>query len=379
MAARVIRRAAQRRWALVVVLAALLLSVPTAVTAFSGDAKATADPVALRALVARSATVPYQGYAESTGSMGVPDLPRLGDLSSLLSGTTRTRVWYRNASSYRYAVLITGGERDLYHGALGETTWDYESDMLTEVVGEAPLRVPRAGDLLPPDLARRIISATGTDPVTPLPPRKVAGVDAAGFRLVPADPETTVGAVDVWADPVSGLPLRVEVNAKGKAAPVMVTEFLELDRTTPSAALIRPQRSPTSGYTIVSAEDLAGVLGAFSRFPQRAVLAGRSLHQSDVGGVRGVGLYGTGLGAFIAAAIPRSIGSQLEDAATKAGATKTEVPGGTVSTLSIAPVTMVIAHSTSFSRRYYLLAGLVTAPVLQDAASELTSLVQDRR
>jgi hypothetical protein len=379
MAARVIRRAAQRRWALVVVLAALLLSIPTVLTAVSDDAKATADPAALRALVARSAAVPYQGYVESTGSMGVPDLPRLADLSSLLSSTTRTRVWYRNATSYRYAVLSTGGERDVHHGALGETTWDYESDMFTEVVGEAPLRVPRAGDLLPPDLARRIIAATGADPVTPLPPREVAGVDAAGFRLVPADPETTVGAVDVWADPASGLPVRVEVNAKGKAAPVMVTEFLELDRTAPPATLVQTQRSATSGYTIVSAEDLAGVLGAFSRFPQRAVLAGRGLHQTDVGGVRGVGLYGTGLGAFIAAAIPRSIGSQLEDAAAKAGATETKVPGGTVATLSIAPVTMVIARSTSFTRRYYLLAGLVTAPVLQDAASQLTSLVQERR
>src|SRR5690348_4254562 len=175
MAARVVRRAAQRRWALVVVLAAVLVSIPAVVTAFSPGATAKADPGALRALVARSAAVPYQGYVESTGSMGVPNLPRLADLSSLLSGTTRTRVWYRNPSSYRYAVLSVAGERDVYHGALGETTWDYESDMLTEVVGEAPLRVPRAGDLLPPELARRIVSATGTDPVTPLPPRVVAG------------------------------------------------------------------------------------------------------------------------------------------------------------------------------------------------------------
>lgn len=375
MAARVVRRAAQRRWALVVVLAAVLVSVPAIVAAVSDDAKATADPAALRALVARSADVPYQGYVESTGSMGVPDLPRLSDLSSLLSATTRTRVWYRNASSYRYAVLTLSGERDVYHGALGETTWDYDSDMLTEVIGKAPLRVPRAGDLLPPELARRIVAATGTDPVSPLPPRVVAGVDAAGFRVVPADPDTTVGAVDVWADPASGLPVRVEVTAKGKAAPIMVTGFLELDRTAPPAAMVQPMRSPTSGYTIVSAEDLAGVLGAFSRFPQQPVLAGRSLVQTEVGGVRGVGLYGTGLASFIVAAVPRSIGDPLADAATKGGATKADVTDGTALTLSIPPLTMVISRST-LTRRYYLLAGLVTAPVLLDAAGQLTSLLR---
>ena len=378
MAARVVRRAAQRRWALVVVLAAVLVSIPAVVTAFSPDATAKADPGALRALVARSAAVPYQGYVESTGSMGVPDLPRLADLSSLLSGTTRTRVWYRNPSSYRYAVLTVAGERDVYHGALGETTWDYEADMLTEVVGEAPLRVPRAGDLLPPELARRIVSATGTDPVTPLPSRIVAGVDAAGFRLVPADPDTTVGAVDIWADPASGLPVRVEVNAKGKPKPIMVTQFVELDRSAPPASITRPLRSPGTGYTIVSAEDLAGVLGAFSRFPQQPVLAGRHLRQTEVGGVHGVGLYGTGLASFIVAAVPRSIGDPLSDAATQAGAAKSEVDEGNALTLSIPPLTMVIARST-LTRRYFLLAGLIDADVLRDAAGQLTSLLRGRR
>ncbi|TDQ00178.1 hypothetical protein [Labedaea rhizosphaerae] len=378
MAARVVRRAAQRRWALVVVLAAVLVSIPAVVTALSGQATAKADPAALRALVARSASVPYQGYVESTGSMGVPDLPRLADLSSLLSGTTRTRVWYRNPSSYRYAVLTIAGERDVYHGALGETTWDYESDMLTEVVGEAPLRVPRAGDLLPPELARRIISATATDPVTPLPPRVVAGVDAAGFRLVPADPDTTVGAVDIWADPASGLPVRVEVGAKGKTRPIMVTQFLELDRAAPPTSVTRPQRSPGAGYTIVSVEDLAGVLGAFSRFPQQPVLAGRVLRQTEVGGVHGVGLYGTGLASFVVAAVPRSIGDPLSESATQAGAAKGEVTDGTALTLSIPPLTMVIARST-LTRRYFLLAGLIDARVLRDAAGQLTSLLRGRR
>ena len=37
---------------------------------------------------------------------------------------------------------------------------------------------------------------------------------AAGLRLSPADPDTTVGRVDVWADPPTGLPLHVEVAPK---------------------------------------------------------------------------------------------------------------------------------------------------------------------
>ena len=42
---------------------------------------------------------------------------------------------------------------------------------------------------------------------------------AAGLRMTPADPASTVGRVDIWADPSSGLPLMVEVFGRGSGRP----------------------------------------------------------------------------------------------------------------------------------------------------------------
>ena len=49
----------------------------------------------LRARILASVHVPYQGYAESTVSLGLPSLPDLSGVSMLLDGTTDQYTWYR--------------------------------------------------------------------------------------------------------------------------------------------------------------------------------------------------------------------------------------------------------------------------------------------
>ena len=115
--------------------------------------------------------------------------------------------------------------------------WDYGHDVLTRIVGAQPVRLPRASDLLPPALARRLLAAASpADHLSRLPSRRVAGVDAAGLRLVPADPATTIGAIDIWADPASGLPLDVAIIGRGASKPVLVTSFLQVSEQRPAAA-----------------------------------------------------------------------------------------------------------------------------------------------
>ena len=56
----------------------------------------------------------------------------------------------------------------------------------------------------------------------------------------------TSARVDVWADPSSGLPLRVEVFGGGRGAPAMTTSFLDFSRAEPDApvvAFVPPHRS----------------------------------------------------------------------------------------------------------------------------------------
>lgn len=373
MASTVVRKDAVRRWSLVTAVAAVLVVVPTVVAALPVRVNAI-EPARLAELIMRSADRPYHGYAESSGRLGVPDLPNLTQVSSLLTGTTRIRSWYDSPTNWRFDVLSPlGGERDVYRTPNGEYIWDYGANLLTEVIGGQPVRLPRAGDVLPPDLARRVLAAAPGDPLSALPARREAGVSAAGLRVRPADPDTSVGQVDMWADPDSGLPVRVEVSARGVSQPVLVSRFVELTQERPAADALTPSRPLDGGYTVTTAPDIVEALGAAAPvfFPER--LAGRELGTSEVAGLPGVGSYGTGLSAFVVLPLPRNLGASATEAARKAGASELTLPGGTGVLLSVPPVSVIIERST-VARRSYLLAGLVIPSVLERAAAELSTV-----
>ncbi|WIY03101.1 hypothetical protein QRX60_04330 [Amycolatopsis mongoliensis] len=371
----VVRHAKRRRWAVVAAVAAVLVSVPSVVAALA-PAGAPADPGRLRELVLQSATRPYQGYAESAGSLALPELPNLAPVTALFSKRTPMRAWYAGPDRYRVDILGTAGEHDVYRLPDGEYTWDYGDNTLTELIGDPDVRLPRAGDLLPPELARRILRAAKGDPVSALPGRNVAGVAASGLRLVPADPATTIGRVDVWADPATGVAVRVEVTARGQQAPILVTEFQQLEQATPVVEAPRPVLG--SGFTVASAPDVSNALGALGQVPLPATLAGRPVASSKLGGVEGAALYGTGLAAFAVIAVPRAVGNAASEAAGKAGAVQTRLPAGTVVQLSITPLSLAIVRSSVF-RRSYLLAGTVTPDVLKTVAEELSTLRRSGR
>ncbi|MEV4147994.1 hypothetical protein AB0J40_30300 [Amycolatopsis sp. NPDC049691] len=371
----VVRHAKRRRWAVVAAVAAVLVSVPSVVAALA-PAGASVDPARLRDLVLASAGKPYQGYAESAGSLALPELPNLAPVTALFSMRTPMRAWYAGPDRYRVDILGIAGEHDVYRLPDGEYTWDYGDNTLTELIGEPGVRLPRAGDLLPPELARRVLKAAKGDPVSALPGRNVAGVAASGLRLVPADPATTIGRVDVWADPATGLPVRVEVTARGQQAPILVTEFQQLEQTTPVVEAPRPVLG--SGFTVASAPDVTNALGALGQVPLPATLAGRPVVSANFGGVEGAALYGTGLAAFAVIAVPRAVGNAAADAAGKAGAVQVKLAAGTVVQLSITPLSLAIVRASAF-RRSYLLAGTVTPDVLKTVAEELTRLRRSGR
>jgi hypothetical protein len=373
MASTVVRGDRLRRWSLVAGVAAVLLVVPTVVAGLPARV-APIEPARLADLIRKSADRPYQGYAESSGRLGVPELPNLAQVSSLLTGTTRIRSWYDSPDRWRFDVLSAlGGERDVYRTPDGEFIWDYGANLLTEVLGGQPIRLPRAGDVLPPDLARRVLSAAPGDPVSALPTRREAGVSAAGLRVRPADPDTSVGQVDIWADPDSGLPVRVEVTARGANQPVLVSRFVELTQARPAAQTLIPSKPPDSGFTVTTAPDIVQALGAAAPVSFPATLAGRELSTAALAGLPGVGLYGTGLSSFVVLPLPRNLAGSATDAARKAGAGDLTLPGGTGVLLSVAPVTVIIERST-VARRSYLLAGLVIPSVLERAAAELSTV-----
>ena len=364
------RRESWRRWSLVAAAVAVLLVTPVVVAALPVRVEQV-EPARLRELITGSTGQAYHGYAETAASLGVPELPNLGDVTSLLNGTTRIRAWYGSAERWRFDVLTAGGERDVYRTPDGEYIWDYAANLLTRFVGDPPLRLPRAGDLLPPELARRALLAAPGEPVAMLPPRRVAGVAAAGVRLRPADPDTAVASVDIWADPATGLPVRVELTALGASRPVLVSRFLDLTIGPPPAGVLTPAHPPGSGLAVVAAPDLAAALGALGRGSMPARLAGRQAQDVPVASLRTAGLYGTGLSAFVALPLPGEVGASASDAARSAGATFLDLPGGSGELVTIAPLSLVVVRSVG-ARRWFLLAGLVVPEVLKRAAAELS-------
>ncbi len=130
------------------------------------------------------------------------------------------------------------------------------------MLGQYPVRLPRAADLVPPSLALRLLHEAGPRArVSELPPRRVAGVAAAGLRVFPDDPASTVAHIDIWAEPASGLPVQVEVFGQGNGQPALETQFLQVSSGHPAPAVLAPQRGGGTAFTQTDAADLSGALG----------------------------------------------------------------------------------------------------------------------
>lgn len=374
MTVTVVRRDAGRRWLVVAAVVAALCAAPAV-----RDAWPVASPrIATAALADRiraSGQVGYRGYAVSSSALGVPTLPRLGDVTSLLDGTTRLRTWHLSSTRSRVDVVGADSERDLYQTPAGQYVWDYDSNLLTEIVGTTPARLPRGADLLPPDLGRRLLADGRGDRVSALGARRVAGVTAAGLRVTPRDPRTIVGHVDIWADPGTGLPVRVAVSGRGHGAPVLVSRFLDLSLGRPDASVLRPPvvaagvgRDITSGPDVVTSFDSLG-LG-----PLPASLAG-SRRNSTAATLESVGVYGTGFTQVAVLSVPRDVGFDAFRSALRAGGRLVHFTAGAGVVVKTPLVTALVMDSDP-ARRTFILAGMVDGAQLTRTGDALSTAAE---
>src|SRR5215469_5327541 len=125
-------RQAWLRWAAVACGTAALCALPV----IAGALPVPQSPVSaavLRARILASGHVPYQGYAESTVSLGLPILPGLRGVSMLLDGTTDQYTWYRSPAHWRAEVSTPTGENDTYQAGAVTYQWDYSNNLLTRI------------------------------------------------------------------------------------------------------------------------------------------------------------------------------------------------------------------------------------------------------
>ncbi len=360
----------RRRWAAVGGVLAVLVALPLIIRVWPVSA-AGVGPAVLRERIAKSADQPYQGYAQAIGALGLPSLPQLSDVTNLLSTTTELRTWYAAPDRWRVDQIGPGEEQDLYERPDGEYRWDYTDEQLTQVIGAQPVRLPRAADLTPPDLGRRVVAATAGDPATTLPDRRIAGTATQGLRIVPSDKTTTIAHIDIWAVPGTGLPVQVEITAKGGLVPVLTARFLDLDQHAPDAGVITPPAPHAGiGYTTTETPDLVSAINRFSQATLPDSLGGRP-RRNALDGVSAAGVYGSGLTELVVLAAPRNSGRQAYDAIAKYGTT-VDYPGDDdqAKIISTSLLSVLIVRNRAV-RQTYLVAGFVDPAVLRSAGTEL--------
>lgn len=355
------RTGAARRWALVTALVAVLVSLPTLAGALSpGSPELPAEQLLQR--VRASGSVGWSGFGESTGSLVLPDVEELDALPGLFGGTTRARAWWRGADDWRVDALTLVGENDTTRDARGGWLWSSADRTALRIDGDLDVRLPAAADLLAPTLGRRLAGTTDVT-ATRLPARRVAGRTAAGLRLVPQQPaETTVTAVELWAEPSTGLALEVQVHAAG--APVLTATLLDLDLTRPDAARTTFAPPPDARVTVGDAPDIAATVDQFAPYALPDTLAGlarRDRSSLTVGG--GAGTYGDGFTALALLPLPRDLARQVVGRIDR-----------TTLTLSARVATpLVNALVAVVGRRGYLIVGTVPPARLDAALAQLSA------
>ena len=185
------------------------------------------------------------GEVRTQGSLDVPlDSSSFGGIARLLGEHSDLRVWWRDADTWRIDRLRTTGESDIARNGGLSVRWSYEEGR-ARFAAYSPIRLPDDNDIVPPALAARLLDGARGDELSRLPARRVAGRSAAGLRLVPANPASTIARVDVWADESSGLPLRVEVYGEDDTAhPTLTSEITRLDLGDPTNSEVGFRLSP---------------------------------------------------------------------------------------------------------------------------------------
>jgi hypothetical protein len=357
-----------RRWGAVAAGVVALLALPPAIGALpAGDRPVSA--AALLAAVQASGGAGYAGYAEAAGGLRLPLTAQFTALTGLFGGHTRLRVWWRGERDWRVDAVEATGETDVHRTASGTWTWEYERNRAT-LGDEPPVRQPRAADLDPAQLGRRLLSEAEPDEVGRLPVRRVAGVNAPGLRLRPDDPRTTITRVDVWPDPGTGLPLRVEVYGAGQGVPALQAAFLDFRPGTPDPGTTAFEPPPDARLFVDQTGDLAARIDQFAPARPPGELAGYSLRRR-VEGLGAVGTYGRGVTVLAAVPLLDRISRPLREALKDTPGIK-DLDSGLLFT--VGPLSLLLSN-VEMNGRAWLVTGTVTAETLQRAANELTASV----
>ncbi|HEY0935090.1 MAG TPA: DUF2092 domain-containing protein [Trebonia sp.] len=299
MAVKLSRRA---RWAVpgtvVAVTAAVVaaLQIPAAQAAPNLPARSAAQ---LLASVSSDAKVPpLTGTVVESAALGLPQLPQTGNptsVTSLLSGSHTVKVYYQDATHFRLAVPQPQSETDVIANGRKLWLWQSTANSVTEFVpaaGQAPAKeIPPVQDLTPQQAASQVVAAVGQTTLVSVQANvMVAGEPSYELVLAPRDSRSLVGRIVIAVDGKYGVPLRVQLFAKGAGSPAFQVGYTSLQFVAPNAANFRFAPPSGASVSVVNLKDqtgtgaakpAAGLVGTYgkswltvAKFPQQALTGG---------------------------------------------------------------------------------------------------------
>ena len=349
-------------------------------------------PGQLLAAVAGATTPPppLTGTVVETASLGLPDLPGIGNqntMTSLLTGSHTVKVWYGGPKQVRLAVPVPLGETDLIRNGSTAYLWQSSSNTVTKYLlpargsqpGQpAPTPSPTGTPLTPQQAAQRVLAVAGRSTAVSVDSNvSVAGQGAYQLVLAPKDSRSLIGRVSIALDGQHPqVPLRVQVFARGASTPAFQVGYTSISFVTPAAANFT--FTPPSGATVhtVTPQAPAGIAQGAGASPSALgaqVIGSNWLSVVALPSSALPGLTGGGNAAAAAGQAARSIsgggGSGPSGAAVMAALLKTAAPvhgaWGSGKLLHTSLLSVLITDNGK------VLAGAVTPSVLYAAAGQV--------
>lgn len=211
----------------------------------------------------------FSGTVEQTADLGLPELPAAGKPSAtaspgsaasvieLLSGKHTARLYVDGKDNVRVQVMDQLAERDVVRH--GSDVWFYSSkdNTATHMALPAHSQDPAKskehqgteGMPSPGELAQQFLSKVDpTTAVTVGPDVTVAGRAAYNLLIEPRTDATLVGKVAIAVDGENGMPLSVQVTARGADKAALVSGFTNLSLAAPDQSVFA--FTPPPGSTV---------------------------------------------------------------------------------------------------------------------------------
>jgi outer membrane lipoprotein-sorting protein len=257
-------------------------------------------PAQLLASLSTDAKVPpLTGTVVETASLGLPQLPQMGNASStlsLLTGSHTVKVYYQDSSHFRLAIPQLASETDVIADGTKLWLWQSTSNSVTEFTPpadsakKAEQKVAAAAPVLTPQqAANQILAKVGKTTLVSVQDNvMVAGDPAYQLVLAPKDHRSLIGRVVIAVDGKYGIPLRVQLYAKGASSPAFQVGYTDLQFVAPDAANFAFTPPPGAKVDVVKSLTGSG---------QQSTPAGQA-------STSGYGTYGTSW--LTVAALPQS-------------------------------------------------------------------------